>query len=98
MASRWRRGNIIGASTVPHATDISRRKFVAGAGFGAGALILGGVPVGAGAHVKRAPFARKGSYPQGIAAGEPGTRAMTLWTAFKSVVHRRNVVARPSET
>ena len=65
---------------MPHVSEISRRRFVAGAGFGAGALILGGVPVGAGAQVKRAPFARKGSFPQGIAAGEPGTRAMTLWT------------------
>ena len=60
---------------------ISRRKFVAGAGIGAGALILGGVPVGAGAQTRPGvPFARRGSFPQGVAAGEPGTRGMTLWT------------------
>jgi alkaline phosphatase D len=64
-------------------SPISRRKFVAGAGIGAGALILGGVPLGAGAQVKRAPFARKGSFPQGVAAGEPGTRGITLWSRLE---------------
>ena len=62
---------------------VSRRKFVAGAGLGAGALILGGIPVGAGAQTRRAPFAREGTFPQGVAAGEPGGRGMTLWTRLE---------------
>ena len=54
---------------------------MAGAGIGAGALILGGVPLGAGAQTRRTvPFARRGSFPQGVAAGEPTPRGMTLWT------------------
>jgi alkaline phosphatase D len=62
-------------------SQISRRRFVAGAGLGAGALILGGVPVGAGAQRRPSiPFARRGTFPQGVAAGEPTQRGMTLWT------------------
>ena len=63
--------------------QFTRRRFVTGAGLGAGALILGGVPVGAGAQTRRPPFARGGTFPQGVASGEPGTRGMTLWTRLE---------------
>jgi alkaline phosphatase D len=63
---------------------IDRRTFVAGAGIGASALILGGVPLGAGAQRRRRPpFARAGTFPQGVAAGEPGEGAVTLWTRLE---------------
>ena len=65
---------------------ISRRRFVAGAGIGAGALILGGVPVGAGAQRRPSvPFVRRGRFAQGVASGEPSTRAMTLWTRLEAL-------------
>jgi alkaline phosphatase D len=65
---------------------MSRRRFVAGAGIGAGALILGGVPVGAGAQrTRRPPFVRTGRFTQGVASGEPSTRAMTLWTRLEGL-------------
>jgi alkaline phosphatase D len=66
----------------PHALD--RREFLGAAGAGAGALILGGVPVDpalAGRARRRAtPIARGGSFPQGIASGIPTHRGVTLWT------------------
>ena len=53
---------------------------------GAGALILGGVPVGAGAQrTRRPPFVRTGRFTQGVASGEPSTRAMTLWTRLEGL-------------
>ena len=64
---------------------IDRRDFVAYAGGAAGALILGGVAVDpslAGRRRRRGgvPLARGGSFPQGVAAGEPAPRGITLWT------------------
>ncbi|MDQ3935686.1 MAG: PhoD-like phosphatase N-terminal domain-containing protein, partial [Actinomycetota bacterium] len=61
---------------------IDRRTFLARTGIGTSALILGGVPVGAGARNTRhtIPFARGGSFPEGVAAGEPATSSATLWT------------------
>jgi alkaline phosphatase D len=101
LSPRARRGNTLvthGASwrsRVPFVIDpnqgISRRRFVAGAGMGAGALILGGVPVGAGAGRKRVPFARGGNFAQGVAAGEPGTRGMTLWTRLEGIRADRRI-------
>jgi alkaline phosphatase D len=59
-----------------------RRTFLARTGIGTGALVLGGVPVMArAANTRRTiPFARKGTFPEGVAAGEPATRSATLWT------------------
>ena len=61
---------------------IDRRTFLARTGLGTGALILGGVPVVAGAANKRRtiPFAKGGSFPEGVASGEPATNSATLWT------------------
>jgi alkaline phosphatase D len=61
-------------------SPLSRRTFVAGGAFAGAGLILGGVPVGAGAGRRRTPFANKGKFSQGVASGEPSTNAMTLWT------------------
>ena len=63
-------------------SPIDRRTFLARTGIGTGALILGGVPVVAGAANKRStiPFAKGGTFPEGVMAGEPGTTAATLWT------------------
>ncbi len=55
---------------------IDRRELLGYAGIGAGALILGGVPVDP-ALAKRAkrrnriPLAKGGSFPQGVASGSP---------------------------
>ena len=62
---------------------VTRRDVLGRAGLGAGALILGGVPVFADAQRARrrtVPFAKTGSFPQGVASGEPATDAITLWT------------------
>jgi alkaline phosphatase D len=62
---------------------IDRRSFLARTGIGTGALILGGVPVWAAAPRtpgRQVPFARRGSFPEGVAAGEPSTHSATLWT------------------
>ena len=62
--------------------EFSRRTFIVRTGIGTGALILGGVPLGAGAANRRGaiPFAKGGTFPEGVAAGEPATRSATLWT------------------
>ena len=60
---------------------MDRREFLAGTG----ALILGGVAVDP-ARARRAPrprglpLARGVTFPQGVASGDPGERAVTLWT------------------
>lgn len=65
---------------------MDRRAFLAAGG----ALILGGVAVDPVA-AKRArrkpglPLARGGSFPQGIASGDPAERAVTLWTRLEGV-------------
>jgi alkaline phosphatase D len=64
---------------------LDRRDFVGYAGIGAGALILGGVTVDPALAARRkrrnrVPFAKGGAFPQGIAAGEPAPRGITLWT------------------
>ena len=69
---------------------IDRRSFVGYAGIGAGTLILGGVPVDPALAQRRRrrghiPLARGGSFPQGVAAGEPSDRAMTLWTRLDGI-------------
>jgi alkaline phosphatase D len=63
--------------------EITRRTLLARGGIGAGALILGGVPVLADAQRTRrraVPFARTGAFPQGVASGEPAANGITLWT------------------
>jgi alkaline phosphatase D len=60
---------------------LTRRSLLAAAG--GGALVLGGVPVLADAQRRRrrtVPFARGGTFAEGVASGEPGTDAITLWT------------------
>jgi alkaline phosphatase D len=61
---------------------MDRRTFLARTGIGTGALVLGGVPVVAGAANRRhtIPFAKGGSFPEGVASGEPATSSATLWT------------------
>lgn len=62
---------------------IDRRGFLARTGIGTGALLLGGVPVWArpaGAAPRTVPFAKRGTFPEGVAAGEPATKSATLWT------------------
>jgi alkaline phosphatase D len=64
---------------------LDRRDFVGYAGLGAGALILGGVPVDPALAARRkrrnrVPLAKGGGFPHGVASGEPAPRAITLWT------------------
>jgi len=74
---------------------IDRRTFAAGVG--AGALILGGVPVGAGAARRpRRPLLRRGRFNQGIASGEPGLHGMTVWTRVEGLTSDRRVVLEVS--
>ncbi|HET8755152.1 MAG TPA: alkaline phosphatase D family protein [Solirubrobacteraceae bacterium] len=64
---------------------IDRRTFVRGAAVGAGALILGP----ASSLLPRAARAATldGVFRQGVASGEPGPRAITLWTRLDELDH-----------
>jgi alkaline phosphatase D len=57
---------------------IDRRTFVRGAALGAGALILG--PASSLLPRNARAAALDGVFRQGVASGEPGQRAITLWT------------------
>lgn len=72
---------------------LDRRSFLARTGLGAGALILGGVPLSAGARNKRhtIPFAKGGAFAEGVAAGEPAERSATLWTRLSGLRADRRV-------
>ena len=68
---------------------IDRREFIGQAGIGAGALILGGIAVDPALAAKRRTrrrgpqLAREGAFPQGVAAGTPGERGISLWTRME---------------
>jgi alkaline phosphatase D len=69
---------------------LSRRDLIGHAGIGAGALILGGVPVDPALARRRrriggVPFAREGSFPLGVASGDPASRSMALWTRLEGI-------------
>jgi alkaline phosphatase D len=74
-------------------SSIDRRTFLARSGIGTGALILGGVPVVAGAANRRhtVPLAKGGSFPEGVAAGEPAVNSATLWTRLAGHTADRRV-------
>jgi len=63
---------------------MDRRTFVGRAGLGAGALILGGVPVWPDSTLakrrNKIGFAGDGVFTEGIASGEPAPNGITLWT------------------
>jgi len=68
---------------------MDRREFVGQAGLGAGALILGGIAVDPAIAAKRRTrrrgpqLAREGAFPQGVAAGTPAERGISLWTRME---------------
>jgi len=67
---------------------LDRRELLSYAGLGAGALILGGVPVdpvaaGRAGRRRTPPLARGGSFPQGIGSGQPSQRGISLWTRLE---------------
>lgn len=68
---------------------VDRREFLGYAGAGAGALILGGIAVDPVAAARRRTrkrglsVAREGTFPQGVAAGTPGERGISLWTRME---------------
>ena len=72
-----------------------RREFLTYAGLGTGALILGGVPVDRAlsqtARRRQVPFARGGTFPQGVASGMPTQNAITLWTRLEGFRRDRRV-------
>ena len=82
-------------STLPRSMTppIDRRTFLARTGIGTGALILGGVPVFANAANTRSsiPFAKGGTFPEGVMSGEPGTSTATLWTRLAGQTADRRV-------
>ena len=64
-------------------TPLDRRTFLHHAGWGAGALVLGGKAVWPDAGLtrrRRIPLARTGTFAEGVASGEPTTQGATLWT------------------
>jgi alkaline phosphatase D len=70
-----------------------RRTFLTRTGLGTGALILGGVPLGAGAANRRSaiPFATGGKFPEGVMSGEPATNSATLWTRLSGLKADRRI-------
>ena len=80
----------------PLDAPIDRRELLTYAGLGTGALILGGVPVDPvlAGHTKRRnriAFARGGSFPQGVAAGRPYPRGISLWTRLEGATRDRKI-------
>jgi len=70
----------------------SRRTFLGGAAAGGAALVLLGRPPGTtAAGLARATPIRGATFDQGVASGEPGQRAITLWTRLAGVDRRRPV-------
>lgn len=69
--------------------DLSRRRFVVASG----AVALGGAfpPTSVAARARREPFARGGTFDSGVASGEPGTRAMTLWSRLHGIESPRRL-------
>lgn len=71
--------------------QFSRRDLLGYAGLGAGALILGGVPVDPALARRRrrrmggVPIAREGRFSLGVASGDPGERTMTFWTRLEGI-------------
>jgi alkaline phosphatase D len=63
-------------------TALSRRSLLAGAGAGAGALLLGRDPARPAARAARSalPLARGSAFRLGVASGQPVERGITLWT------------------
>ena len=57
---------------------LDRRTFLAGAAVSAGGLLIPGAALGR--RRQRLPLAREVAFPQGVAAGQPGTRSITLWS------------------
>jgi alkaline phosphatase D len=69
--------------------NMDRRTFVRSAlAASAGALLT---PTAAWTATQKASIATEGSFAQGIAAGEPATNAITLWTRLAGVTASANV-------
>jgi phosphodiesterase/alkaline phosphatase D-like protein len=68
---------------------MDRRTFLGSAvAAGAGAVLA---PTAAWAAAQRAALATEGAFAQGVASGEPGTKAITLWTRLDGVTASANV-------
>ena len=59
---------------------LTRRRFVRGAAAAAGSTLVLGPSALAGTRLSRLAAASDVRFTQGVACGEPGTRAITLWT------------------
>jgi len=64
---------------------MSRRALLGGAALGTGALLLGRNPISSATPLGRSaqagvPLARGARFDQGVASGQPGTDAITLWS------------------
>jgi alkaline phosphatase D len=59
-----------------------RRTFIRGAALGGGAIVLIGAPP---ANARKLRLARDAAFRQGVASGEPGPRAITLWSRLEGL-------------
>jgi phosphodiesterase/alkaline phosphatase D-like protein len=59
-----------------------RRTFIRGAALGSGAIVLIGAPP---ANARKLRLARDAAFRQGVASGEPGPRAITLWSRLEGL-------------
>ena len=66
---------------------LTRRSFLATAGAGAGAVLLGRDPTRIGAQTSRSPLplVRGGRFTQSVASGQQATSGITLWTKLDGV-------------
>jgi len=59
-----------------------RRTFIRGAALGGGAIVFLGAPP---ANARKLRLARDAAFRQGVASGEPGPRAITLWSRLEGL-------------
>ena len=59
-----------------------RRTFIRGAALGGGAIVLIGTPP---ANARKLGLAKDAAFRQGVASGEPGPRAITLWSRLEGL-------------
>lgn len=74
---------------------ISRRRFVRGAAYGTGLIVLSHPLLSRTARA--VPLASDVAFAEGVASGEPGERAITLWTKLDGLTEPRRLTLEVSD-
>ena len=69
----------------------SRRQFLARSGAAGAAILAPQALLSAFARARTRPVLPSGEFAEGVASGDPGARAMTLWTRVAELERRGGV-------